>query len=179
MPAPTELRLAFWTELGDYVRNMNLAPADVLAPAGLGNYLWPHEAAPAVRSALVRALVHGGLNRDHAPFLYWLAIHHLAPTPDLAPAPATEAASAGLSAQEGAAALLLYVAPQTTVDWLSYGQPPPPATVVLPPACYGVVGDLEARARAVAAAAGVAAEWEARLARDTALAALLRGARAP
>jgi len=179
MPAPTELRLAFWTELGDYVRNMNLPPADVLAPAGLGNYLWPREAKPPVRTALVRALVHGGLNRDHAPFLYWLAIHHLAPMTDLAPAPVTEAASAGMSAQESAAALLLYAAPQATVDWLSYNQPAPPAAVVLPPACYDVVGDVEVRARAVAAAAGVVAEWEVRLMRDTALAALLRGAPAP
>ena len=174
MAAPSELRLAFWTELADYVRSMSIAPADVLAPAGLGNYLRPRETEAPVRSALVRALVHGGLSREHAPFLYWVAIHHLAPTVGRDASEAEPNGGGGLSVQQGNAALLLLTPPQATVDWLSYDQPAPPAAVQLPPACYGVCRDLEARAAAIAAGAGVTADWEARLTRDAALATLLR-----
>ena len=174
MASPSDVRLAFWTELAAYHRGMHLAVADVPAPAGLGSYLWPRETTPAVRAAMARALLGGDLDAAATPFLYWLTIHHLAPPADPSQhldGATTAADGRGLTESELVAALLQWLPAPALADWLGYHQARD--AVVPPPACYRATAtnpvDMVAYAAKLAAAAGVAAAWAARCERDPAV----------
>ena len=191
-----EARGVFWSDLAMYLNRMAVGVASVPIPAGYVGYLWPRERDVGVRAATARALITAGLDAARTPFLYWLAVHHLAPdlealsAPGLAddrtdatttdPATAFVPLPSVLSSDRALAATLMRLLhPVTLLDWLGYAQPGGPAVrddalVLLPPQCYRARrAPLAATGEAVAAAAGEPTLWSERLAHDPELRALL------
>lgn len=168
---PEVLRLIFWSELSDYLRGMAVGVDAVPMPAGLAGYFGGRASHPVLRAALTRALIEQQVDATSTPFMYWLAIHHVASVDDvvLGPsAPVPERPPPGLAVEESVRALLTLLPRDALADWLGYGQrlqgmetgAPPP--LLLPPACYRACTRTPAAVAAIADAVGVGPAWRAR-----------------
>ncbi|CAG8752531.1 30627_t:CDS:1, partial [Racocetra persica] len=74
---PIDFKYLVWSDLYDILGTIRIDYNDVICLEPLNLYFWPIEINAAILQAYVGAVIHCKVTRDKAPFMYWLAIHHL------------------------------------------------------------------------------------------------------
>ncbi|KAK9766148.1 hypothetical protein K7432_004986 [Basidiobolus ranarum] len=77
MNYPSEYRLALWSEYFEMLSTFRIPLNDAPAPNGLKGYFYPVERNFTLLQLYIRALLTRKVTKQHTPFLYWIAVHHL------------------------------------------------------------------------------------------------------
>ncbi|CAG8754648.1 1204_t:CDS:1 [Gigaspora margarita] len=74
---PVDFKHLVWSDLHDILGTIGIEYKDVICLEPLNSYFWPLESNTTLLQAYVGAVIHCKVTREKAPFMYWLAIHHL------------------------------------------------------------------------------------------------------